>query len=191
MEITFYRTLANKLADAVIQNQEYSEAEEKRIRYGLVCIFSDLYKFILTLVVFSCFLLTKECLISFIPILLLRPFLAGYHAKSELMCIFMSFATLAISILVGNMNIIPPMFQVLAILILPVTGILIAPVRTQKVQENIKKIIESKILTAVLTILLLIFDNYFLANQIIFLSVSIIYILALYQLAKNFITNNA
>lgn len=50
MEITFYRTLANKVANAVVANQEYSEEDEKRIRYGLVCIFSDLYKFILLLI---------------------------------------------------------------------------------------------------------------------------------------------
>lgn len=100
MEITFYRTLANKVANAVVANQEYSEEDEKRIRYGLVCIFSDLYKFILLLIVFSIFSLTKEFFIAFISFLLLRPFLAGYHAKNELVCIFMSFSTILISILV-------------------------------------------------------------------------------------------
>ena len=172
LEITFYRTLANKLANAVIENQEYSEADEKRIRYGLVCIFSDLYKFILLLIVFSIFSLTKELLIAFISVLLLRPFLAGYHAKNELTCIFMSFLTMWISILVGKMNIIPSTLELLLTILLPIIGLLIAPVRTKKVEE---KKLKSKLITVFFTALILL------------VSAILVYILALYQMLKNYI----
>ncbi len=182
MEITFYRKLANRLADAVVKNQEYSEADEKRIRHGLVCIFSDLYKFILIFVIFSCFSLTKECFIAFIGILILRPFLAGYHAKSEIICIFMSLITIAISVFVGNLNIIPNILHIILMVLLPIIGLIIAPVRTKKVEE--KKTI-SKLLTAIFTILVLILDYFLLDSQILLVSVLQIYLLALYQMTKN------
>lgn len=184
LEITFYRTLANKVANAVIKNQEYSEADEKRIRYGLVCIFSDLYKFILLLIVFSIFSSTREFLIAFISVLLLRPFLAGYHAKNEIMCIFMSFLTILISILVGKMNIIPYTVQLLLTILLPIIGLLIAPVRTKKVEE---KKLKSKLLTALFTVLILLVDYFLLTSQILLVSAILVYILAIYQMLKNYI----
>ncbi len=186
MEITFYRKLANRLADAVVENQEYSESEEKRIRYGLVCIFSDLYKFILLLVVFSIFSLTKEFFIAFISMLLLRPFLAGYHAKSELLCIFMSLITTAISVFVGKLNIIPNTFFIVSMILLPLVGLIIAPVRTKKVEE--KKAL-SKLLTVIFTILALILDYFLIDSQILLVSVLQIYLLALYQMLKNYLDN--
>ncbi len=186
MEITFYRKLANRLADAVVENQEYSESEEKRIRYGLVCIFSDLYKFILLLVVFSIFSLTKEFFIAFISMLLLRPFLAGYHSKSELLCIFMSLITTAISVFVGKLNIIPTTLYILAMILLPLIGLIIAPVRTKKVEE--KKAL-SKLLTVIFTILALILDYFLIDSQILLVSVLQIYLLALYQMLKNYLDN--
>ncbi len=182
MEITFYRKLANKLADAVVKNQEYSELEEKRIRHGLVCIFSDSYKFILIFIIFSCLLLTKECFIAFIGILMLRPFLAGYHAKSEIFCIFMSFATIAISIFVGKLNIIPNTINISFLILLPIVGLIIAPVRTKKVEE--KKTV-SKLLTVLFTFLALILDYFLLDSQILLVSVLQVYLLALYQMIKN------
>lgn len=188
MEITFYRRLANRLADAVVQNQEYSESEEKRIRHGLVCIFSDMYKFILIFIVFSCFSLTKECFIAFIGILILRPFLAGYHAKSELLCIFLSLITTAISVFVGKLNIIPNNLYILSMILLPIVGLIIAPVRTKKVEE--KKTL-SKLLTALFTILVLIFDYFLIDSQILLVSVLQIYLLALYQMIKNHLDNRA
>lgn len=184
LEITFYRTLANKVADAVTENQEYSEADEKRIRYGLVCIFSDLYKIILLLIVFSIFSSTKEFLIAFISVLLLRPFLAGYHAKNEITCIFMSFSTVLISILVGKMNIIPYTLQLLLTILLPIIGLLIAPVRTKKVEE---KKLKSKLLTVFFTTLILLVDYFLLTSQILLTSAILVYILALYQMLKNYI----
>jgi len=187
LEITFYRKLANKVGDAVVGNQEYSELEAKRIRYGLVCIFSDLYKFILFLIIFSIFLLTKEFLIAFTGILLLRPFLAGFHAKTELACIFISFTTTLISIVLGDMNILPSSIQISLIVLLPIIGVIIAPVRTKKVEE--KKIV-LKISACIITAAILIFDYYFLTSQILFISVLQIYLLALYQMFKNHINNH-
>jgi accessory gene regulator B len=184
LEITFYRKLANKVADAVVSNQEYSDIDAKRIRYGLVCIFSDLYKFLLYLIIFSIFLLTKEYLIAFIGILLLRPFLAGFHARTELACIFISFTTMLISILIGNMNILPAYLQVLLIIILPIIGLIIAPVRKKKVEEN--KIV-LKISACITTAILLIIDYYLIAGQILFVSVIQIYLLTLYQMLKYYI----
>lgn len=187
MEITFYRKLANKLADAVVDNQEYSAGEIKRIRYGLVCIFSDLYKFILFLIIFSIFSLTNEFLIAFIGMLLLRPFLAGFHAKNELTCIFMSFTTMLISIMVGDMNILPSYIQVLLIFLLPVIGVIIAPVRVKKTEN--KNTVGLKLLTGIITTAVLLINYYLLSTQILLISVIIIYLLALYQLLKNHINN--
>jgi len=181
LEITFYRKLANKLADAVVGNQEYSDAEAKRIRYGLVCIFSDLYKFVLFLIIFSIFSLTKDFLIAFIGILLLRPFLGGFHAKNEITCIFMSFAMVLISILIGDMNIMPYYFQVILIILLPIMGIIIAPVNNKKDGVNI---IVLKLLTGIITAVTLIMDFYLLNNQILTVCIIQIYLLSLYQMYK-------
>lgn len=185
MEITFYRKLANKVADAVVGNQEYSDAEAKRIRYGLVCIFSDLYKFLLFLIIFSILSFTKEFLISFAALLLLRPFLGGFHAKSELACIFISFTTVMISVVVGDMNILPSLLQQILIILLPITGVIISPVRTKKIEE---KKFALKVLTGIVTAFILIIDFYILSNQILFVSIILIYILALYQILKNYKT---
>ncbi len=182
MEITFYRKLANKVSDAVLSNQEYSDAEAKRIRYGLVCIFSDLYKFILFLIIFSIFSLTKDFLIAFIGLLILRPFLAGFHAKNEITCVFISFITMLVSILVGNMNILPTYLQLILIILLPIIGVIITPVRTKKIEE--KKII-LKVSACTLTAIILIIDYYLLSGQVLFISVIQIYLLALYQMLIN------
>jgi accessory gene regulator B len=184
LEITFYRKLANKLADAVVANQEYSDEDVKRIRHGLVCTFSDLYKFILFLVIFSFFSLTIEYLIAFTAILFLRPFLAGFHARTELRCIFISFSTMLISIVVGNMSILPSYLQHLLIILLPIIGIIIAPVRTKKIEE--KKILY-KISSCIITAVILITDYYLLINQIFFICVIQIYLLTLYQMLINYI----
>ena len=183
MEITFYRKLANKVADAVVSNQEYSDVEAKRIRYGLVCIFSDLYKFLLFLIIFSILSCTKEFLIAFAALLLLRPFLGGFHAKSELACIFISFTTVIISVLVGDMNILPSLLQQILIILLPITGVIISPVRTKKIEEKKSAL---KVLTGIVTAFILIIDYYLLSNQILFVSIILIYILALFQILKNY-----
>lgn len=185
LEITFYRKLANKVSDAVIGNQEYSEADAKRIRYGLVCIFSDLYKFILFLIVFSIFSLTLEFLIAFIGMLILRPFLAGFHAKTELACIFMSFTTMLISIVVGDMNILPSYLQIILIILLPIIGVIVAPVRLKKVEKSKTGVL--KLLAGITTIVLLFIDFYLFSSQILLISVILIYLLTLYQMLKNHI----
>ncbi len=182
MEITFYRKLADKVADAVIENQEYSESEAKRIRYGLVCIFSDLYKFILLLIIFSVFSRTLDFLIAFAAVLLLRPAIAGFHAKSELLCILFSFLTMLISVVIGGLSVIPGFVHLALIIMLPILGAVIAPVRTRKIEE---KKIRSKILAFILTAALLLIDYYFLSGQTLLISVIQIYFLALYQLSKN------
>ncbi len=182
MEITFYRKLANKVADAVVKNGEYSEAEAKRINYGLVCIFSDLYKFFLMLIVFSLFSLLKEYLLAFIAVIFLRPVIGGYHAKSEPVCIIVSLLSLTLSIVVGRMNLIPDLIEILLIVLLPLTGIAIAPVRTKKVEE---KKGNYKILALVLTSLTLFLDYFFIPGQIVELSVISTYFLTLYQFSKN------
>lgn len=178
MEITFYRKLANKVADAVVSNQQYSEAEIKKIRYGLVCIFSDLYKSILFLLIFSIFSLTKEFILAFLAIMILRPFLGGYHAKNEVACIFMSFFMLLISIFAGRLYIFPSWLLLALMVILPVIGILIAPVHVKEIPTGGVGI---KVSTALMTILLLTIDYFFFSSQILCLSVVEVYILAVYQ----------
>jgi|GEM_PF-2306145 len=182
MEITFYRKLADRVAESVINSHEYSESEAKRIRYGLVCIFSDLYKFILMFVGFSLFSATREFLLAFLAVLLLRPVLGGYHAKSEVTCIFVSFATMLASVVAGKSNLLPPYLQISLFFLLPLVCILIAPVRTRKV---IEKKLKYKILGALLTTALLLLDYFLIQDQILQVSVIIIYFLSIYQLIKN------
>ncbi|HEX2926863.1 MAG TPA: accessory gene regulator B family protein [Ruminiclostridium sp.] len=178
MEITFYRKLANKVADAVISNQQYSEAEIKKIRYGLVCIFSDLYKTILFLLIFSIFSLTKEFVLAFLAIMLLRPFLGGYHAKSEVACIFMSFSMLVLSIFLGKQNLIPSYILIGLLAALPILGALIAPVQ---IKEKKKGSLGTKLAVVIITIALMSVDYFVFSSQIITLSVLEVYILAVYQ----------
>lgn len=183
MEITFYRKLANKLADAVIANTEYTENEAKRVRYGLVCIFSDLYKFIFMLIVFSLFSWTREYLIAALGSLPIRLFLGGYHAKNEIACIFISFLTMLISVILGNINLIPVFVQAILLIILPILGVIFAPVRTKKVEE--RKTVYKIAIGITTPVMILI--NYFIAsNQILLISVIQIYILAIYQVIKNY-----
>jgi len=87
-----------------------------------------------------------------------------------------------ISIVVGAMNILPSLLQQILIILLPIVGLLIAPVRTKKVEEN--KIV-LKITVCILTAVILIIDYYLLTGQILFVSVILIYLLALYQMLKN------
>jgi accessory gene regulator B len=182
MEITFYRKLADKAADAVLSSHDYTEAEKKKIRYGLVCIFSDLYKTILFLFVFSIFSLTKEFILAFLPILLLRPFLGGYHAKDELACIFMSLFMLIISTFTGKLDIIPLYIQLFLIIILPLLALLMAPVR---IKEKVNGGIGTKSAAVFLTIILLLADYFIFPSQIILCSVIEVYLLAIYQLIIN------
>lgn len=185
MEITFYRKLANKLADAVIGNHQYPEADAKRIRYGLICIFSDLYKSLLFLIIFSLLSLTKEFLIAFIVITILRPFLGGFHAKTELTCIIMSFIMLLISILAGSYNLIPYHLQIILLILFPLVGFIIAPVKLADQKQSIN--IPFKLLTALLTIGVLLINIFVLPGQILFWCVIQVYLLAFYQLTKNYI----
>lgn len=186
MEITFYRKLANKLADKVIENDTYPEEQAKKIRYGLICIFSDLYKFILLLIIFSIFSAGKEFLMTFLCILLLRPYLGGFHAKNEFVCILISFLTALISVLGGRAELIPHYIQIALIAILPVIGAVISPVRPNKEK---KKYTLLKTLTFVFTAALLLLDYFALGRQYLFVSVILVYIFAIYPLLKNTIKN--
>ena len=121
-------------------------------------------------------------MIAFTGIMLLRPFLTGFHAKTEIACIFISFITMLISILVGNMNILPSYLQIALIIILPVIGIIIAPVRKKVEGKNIAV----KLLTAFFTAAILMVDYYLLTCQIIFVSVIQIYLLTMYQSVLNY-----
>ncbi len=184
MEITFYRKLANKLADKVIENDTYTEAQAKNIRYGLVCIFSDLYKFILLFAIFTIFSSTKEFLLSFLCVLLLRPYLGGFHAKNEFVCILISFLTLLVSILAGKADIIPYYIQIALIIVLPVIGAVISPVRLNKEKSNYTIL---KSLTFVFTALLLLLDFFVMEHQFLLISVILIYVSAIFPLLKNII----
>ncbi|AEY68173.1 accessory gene regulator B family protein [Clostridium sp. BNL1100] len=179
MNITFYRKLAYKLADAITRNQQYSEVEIKNIRYGLVCIFSDLYKTILYLLIFTVLSLTKEFLCAFLAFLLLRPFLGGYHFKNEIVCIIMSFITMVIAIFAGKTVIIPYYLQLTLTVFLPILGFLIAPVNESQRQEGRKK---TRTAAVVISILLLLSDFFFMPSNIISWSVIEVYSLSVYQL---------
>lgn len=182
MEITFYRKLANKVAEVVVSNHPYSEEESRRIRYGLICIFSDMYKLLLYLVIFAIFSLTKQYLIALIGVVVLRPYLGGFHAKNEITCIFISFFYLLLSILLGRLDMVPQFVQIGVLIIFPAIGAIISPVRVNKVVPfNIK----IKITVAVLTVALLLLDMLFIKGQIVFWAIVFTYILAVYQYFLN------
>lgn len=187
MEITFYRKLANKVADAVIEDKPYTETEIKKIRYGLVCIFSDMYKFIIYLIVFSVFSLAGEFLTAFLGLMLLRPYLGGFHSKSELLCIFLSLCIFLASIALGNLNIVPWYIQVVFMFLFPITGFSISPVKVNKIEKGD---IRSKLLTGILTLAVLLLDFYLIPGQILLWSVIVTYFFALFQLLKNFYIYN-
>lgn len=179
MNITFYRKLAYKVADSVTRNGQYTETEISNIRYGLVCIFSDLYKTLLYLLIFTVFSLTKEFVLAFIAFLMIRPFLGGYHFKSEFVCIIMSFLTMVIAIFAGKIIIIPFYMQLVLIVLLPILGFLITPVKDKQKKEDRKK---TGILTGVITVLLLLSDCFYMPGNIITWSVIEVYVLSVYQL---------
>ncbi|MDF2984704.1 MAG: protein involved in post-translational modification of quorum-sensing peptide [Eubacterium sp.] len=181
MEITFYRKIADKVADAVIGSQQYSEAEAKKIRYGLVCFFSDLYKFILLLIIFSVFSQTLEFLLVFACTLLLRPFIGGFHAKNEVVCIFISFVTMLTGITVGRLDILHPNVKIALIILLPIFGAVISPVRKNKEARNYNVL---KISVLLITAVLLILDYYILPYQFVFITVILIYLQAVYSLVR-------
>ncbi len=179
MNITFYRKAAYKVADLVTRNGQYTEIEINNIRYGLVCIFSDLYKTILFLLIFSLLSLTKEFLCAFLAFLLLRPFVGGYHSKNEISCILMSFIMMFIAIFVGRTVINSYYIQLAHIVVLPILGFLISPVKEIKNQEDQKK---KRILAGLLTFLLLLLDFFFISSNIITWSVIEVYVLSVYQI---------
>ena len=130
-------------------------------------------------IIFSLFSATIEFLLAFVAVLLLRPVLGGYHAKSEIICIIVSFGTMLASIVAGKSNLLPHLVQMVLLFILPLAGILLAPVRTRKVIEKKRTY---KILGALLTAVLLLLDYFFIQDQILMVSVIIIYFLSIYQL---------
>jgi accessory gene regulator B len=79
------------------------------------------------------------------------------------------------------------LLQQILIILLPIIGVIISPVRTKKIKE---KKITFKILTCIVTAFMLITDFYLLTNQILFVCIIQIYLLALYQILKNYITNH-
>lgn len=171
MEITFYRKLANSVADAVIANGQYDEISQKRIRYGLVCVFSDLYKFILYFAVFAALGYSRQCLTAFVALILLRPFLGG-HAKNEITCIILSFIILSVSIFGGQILQVNNILKIILLIILPVMGLVIA--------SGIKK----KILVTLFTLILLIYDLYIGNNHIILIIIIISYLFGIKEFIK-------
>ncbi len=180
MNIKFYRKLAYKVADAITKNQQYSETEIKNIRYGLVCIFSDLYKTILYLLIFVVISLTLEFLCAFLAFLLLRPFLGGYHFKNEIVCIIMSFVAIVIAIFSGKSDILPSFIHLVLTVFLPILGFLIAPVQDSQNQQEFPQ--KTRIVVALMTVLLLLSDFFFMSHNIITWSVIEVYVLYVYQL---------
>jgi accessory gene regulator B len=171
MEITFYRKLANKVSDAVVANGQYDDISQKRIRYGLVCIFSDLYKFILYFAVFAALGYPRQCITAFVALILLRPFLGG-HAKNELNCIILSFTILSISIFGGQVLEVNYIIKIILMIIFPVTGLVIA--------SGIKK----KIPVALFTQILLIYDLFICGNHIILIIIIISYLFGIKEFIK-------
>lgn len=119
-------------------NPQFSEIELKKMEYGIVCMVSDLSKAIIYFIIFFMFNLQQYFIISFIFYSFIRIFCGGYHAKTYVGCLFISFITFLITIILSlNFNINMYIILILLVSSIIITAI-VAPV------DNVNKKIKTK-----------------------------------------------
>ena len=181
MEIRFYRKIANTISDRIIANGNYDEETASNIRYGMVCTLSDLYKLILFVVIFSIGGFFEEFILASLPILL-RPFLGGFHAKTEIRCLILSIINLVVAISLGSYLTINIFIKIAFLVILPIIAI---PISHSNTKTTNGKNMGFSILASLLTIILLVLSIWLNAGNIVFLSVIMVYFYALLKILKN------
>jgi accessory gene regulator B len=105
----------NKLAKHIVHtisqtNPEFTHLQLLKMEYGLVCIFSEVSKFVPLLILFSLLSLQKYFLIAFFFFGANRIFSGGYHAKTYWKCFVSTYTLFIFLVFTGNYfeaNILP------------------------------------------------------------------------------------
>ncbi|MCC5911279.1 MAG: accessory gene regulator B family protein [Clostridiaceae bacterium] len=95
--------LAHNITNLIQQNNtNLSELEIKKIQFGLHCLFAEISKIIVYLMIFSLFSLTNYFLVSLFFFCTLRLIAGGYHENTYWKCFFSSFILFVIIIGIGT-----------------------------------------------------------------------------------------
>lgn len=184
MEIRFYRKIANSISDKIISSGDYDENTASNIRYGMVCTFSDLYKLVLYTAIFSIAGYFKEFVLTFLPILLLRPFLGGLHAKTEVRCLILSFVNIITVIILATFIPLNIYVKIASLIILLVVGAVMSPTSAKSTNESkARSVVLASLFTIVLMALAILLDKGH-AGAVIFWSVVMVYFYAILKVVK-------
>lgn len=119
-------------------NPQFSSIELKKMEYGIICMLSDLTKVIIYFAIFYAFNLQKYFLVSYFFFSSIRIFCGGYHAKTYIGCLIISFIVFLIIIFMNlNCN-LSTIESVILLSVSIVTIFIVSPV------ENINKKIKTE-----------------------------------------------
>ena len=191
MEIRFYRKIADAISDKIIACGDYDEKTASDIRYGMVCTFSDLYKLVLYTVIFSFAGYFNEFVLAFLPILLLRPFIGGLHAKTEIRCLILSFLNIVTVIILATFIPLNIYVKIASLIILSIVGAVISPTSAKSTyRSKVQSVVLASLFTIVLMASAIWLDKGY-AGAIIFWSVVMVYFYGILKiLKKDRILNN-
>jgi len=79
------RTLSNRLVNSIAKN-EYDEEQMEKMEYTLNIIIFESLKLLGSIIVFSISGYFIECCIATATTLVLKPFIGGYHEKTQIKC---------------------------------------------------------------------------------------------------------
>ena len=95
--------LAERIKIAICKNNPNLTVEQgETIKFGLECILSETSKIVAYFVIFSLFSLVDHYLIAIAFFCISRLFAGGYHAKTNLMCFFVTLILLSMGIFTGS-----------------------------------------------------------------------------------------
>lgn len=95
--------LAKYIVNIISQtNPEFTHLQLLKMEYGLVCIFSEISKFIPLLIIFCLLSLQKYFLIAFLFFGANRIFSGGYHANTYWKCLISTYTLFIAIVCVGN-----------------------------------------------------------------------------------------
>jgi accessory gene regulator B len=108
------KALANKLSELVYQeNPNLTEVQRVKIRFGLEGILQESTKVLVFLLLFSVLQLTREYLMVVFCLAVLRPFLGGYHAKTNTGCYLVSLVFFTVVIFSGQFFVLHAIYKML------------------------------------------------------------------------------
>jgi accessory gene regulator B len=83
-------------------NPEFTHIQLLKMEYGLICIFSEISKFVPLLIIFILLSLQKYFLIAFLFFGANRLFSGGYHAKTYWKCLVFTYTLFIFLVYAGN-----------------------------------------------------------------------------------------